>query len=619
MKKIILTAGLFLALYGNAQTSNSQKADVYFENAQYTSAIEEYLKLAKNKAADTQTYKKLADSYYAIFNMDEAASWYGKAISQQQDAETYYKYAMALRSQGKYAESNKQMDTFSSLMPNDQRALSHKANPNYIPVLNNQNKLFDATALSVNDKDKSDFGAVLANDETLYFVSTRGVSSKDNYGQAYIDIFTAQRNADGTFAEPTALSELNSRFHDGPVSLSADGSTMYFARDGHTAKSYASTSKVKLGQVGLYKAVKVNGKWQQITALPFNSTEYSVGSPSVSEDGKTLYFASNMPGGLGDTDIWKVSINTDGSYGSPVNLGATVNTPGKENFPFITADNVLYFSSFAREGFGGFDVFKADLGKGTKAENVGKPVNSEKDDFAFSFNTKANVGYFSSNRSGYDDIYTAIPVCHLEALASVTDSKTGSPLAEVTVKVLDAKLNVITSSVTSSNGTATHNLDCETVYSLEVSKTGYETEVVSIPATTERSMTLPVALKPVNVLIKETHIDLAEINFAYDKSEITKQGAQELDKLVAIMNEYPNMVIHVKAHTDTKGSATYNLRLSEKRAQATVFYVVSKGISKARISGKGFGESEPKVSCGENCTDEQNAINRRSEFLIVKK
>ncbi len=621
MKKIFITAGLLIALQGFSQTKESAKADGLLESYQYTEAINEYQQLVSQSKADAHIYKNLADSFYAIFNMDEAAKWYAKAIEQaQQDAETYYRYAVALKTQKKYNEANAQMDRFASMMPNDQRAISHKKSPDYIPALNNKNKFFDSVELGINS-DKSDFGAVLGNDNTLYFVSAVNSSSSDEYGQAYIDVFQSVRNADGTFSGTVPVNELNSRFHDGPVAVSADGNTMYFARDGHAEGNFAkdNKNKVKLAQLGLYKATKTDGKWQNITALPFNSTAYSVGSPSISADGKTLYFASNMPGGIGDTDIWKVAVNTYGTYGEPQNLGKTVNTAGKENFPFITSDNILYFASIGRQGFGGYDIFKADLNTGAEAVNVGKPVNCEKDDFAFSFNAQHGVGFYASNRSGNDNIYSALPICRVEAITTVFNKKTGEVIADAKVSILDTKGNVIETSQSNSSGEVSYAIDCNMGYVLEVTKQGYESGAFTIAETEEKQVKVKAELKPVNELIKETHIELADINFEFGKSNITREGAMELDKLVEIMNDYPAMVIFVKAHTDTKGSAPFNMDLSEKRAQATVAYVISKGINKDRISGKGYGESEPKVNCGDKCTDTENAVNRRSEFLIVKK
>lgn len=619
MKKIYITVGLFIAMQGYSQTKASGKADDYFAGYQYTKAIEEYKSLTDNNKGDAHVYKQLADSYYAIFNMDEAAKWYAKAVETSQDAETYYKYAVTLKTQGNYAEANRQMKVFAGMVPNDARAKEFKANPDYIPALTNQAKLFDITEVTVNSKDNSDFGAVLSNDNTLYFVSTRNSGKNDSWNQGYIDIFQAAYNQDGSLSQPIAITELNTRFHDGPVAVSADGNIIYFARDGHTEGKYQSNTKSKVGQQGLYKSVRVNGKWQQPQALPFNSTSYSVGSPSISNDGKALYFASNMPGGLGDTDIWKVSINSDGTYGTPENLGTAVNTAGKENFPFITDDNILYFSSLSRQGLGGFDVFKADLNTKAEAVNVGKPVNSEKDDFSFSFNSQKNIGYFSSNRSGIDNIYTAVPVCRVEAISSVIDKKTGKFIADARVILLDVKENGIDSKQSDANGQALYTVDCNTDYVLQVEKQGYETATFALSKANGGEVKVPAQLSPVEVIITDTHVELNDITFEYNKSNITQQGAQELDKLVKVLKDNPSMTILVKSHTDTKGSAAFNYKLSQQRAQSTVEYVISKGVGKDRISGKGYGESEPKVNCGDNCSEEQNAANRRSEFLIVRR
>lgn len=619
MKKIYITVGLLIALQGYSQSNATKKADAFAESYQYTKAIDEYLKLVDKKEADTYVYTQLANSYFTIFNMEEAAKWYAKATEKNADAETYYNYATALKAEGKYQEANKQMDKFAALLPNDERAKMHKANPNYIPALSGKSKLFDSAAIDINSKDNSDFGAVLTNDTALYFVSSRSASSKkDMAGQSFIDVYKSTRNENGTFSEPVAVSELNTAYHDGPVAVSADGNTIFFASDGQN-KDFKKGKKYKISQQGLYKAVKVKGKFTNIEALPFNNIEYSVGSPSLSADGKTLYFASNMPGGLGDTDIWKVTVNTDGTYGTPQNAGAAVNTPGKENFPFITDDNVLYFSSLSRQGFGGFDIFKADLNKGTEAVNLGKPVNSEKDDFSFSFNSAKNVGFYSSNRAGTDDIYTATPVCGVEAIAFVKDKNTGAVLSDAKVAILDGKQNIIATKQSNAKGEVSYDVDCDTEYIFLVEKSSYDAAQFTVAKAKKGQVKVDALLMPEEVTITETQVVLKDITFEYNKSNITKEGARELDKLVKVLNNRPAMVLFVKSHTDTKGSDAYNKKLSEQRAQSTVQYVISKGISATRITGKGYGESEPKINCGDNCTAEQDAQNRRSEFLIVKK
>uniref|UniRef100_UPI00404919F7 OmpA family protein n=1 Tax=Gelidibacter sp. TaxID=2018083 RepID=UPI00404919F7 len=622
MKKLVITTILVLAIVsGYAQNKHTEKADNLFQSYQYVAAIDEYLKLTSTSKANAYVYKKLADSYYNIFNMDEAAKWYAKAIVKKQDAETYYRYAQCLKAQGKYQEANQQMAIFSDLQPTDQRAKEFKANPNYIPALADTDKLFDVGETTISSKEYSDFGAFLDDSNTLFFVSTRNTSNRTDkwVDQPYLDIYQTTRSVDGNLSKPTNVSELNSSFHDGPVTISADGNTIFFARDGHAEGAYKMDKKsnTRVSQQGIYKAIKVGGKWTNIQALPFNSKSYSVSHPSISSDGKTLYFASNMPGGLGDSDIWKVSISGN-SYGKPENLGPTVNTSDKEGFPFISDDGVLYFSSRGHQGFGGLDIYKVDTKTGSKAINLGKPVNTANDDFSFSFNTKHNAGYFSSNRDGVDNIYTATPVCKSQLIAIVKDKSTGNLMSNATVEILDDKNNSIASKTTNTSGEVTYDVNCNTTYKLLATKLNYE--VTSFTTTTtsgEQKVTLN--LEPSEVIITDTEVILKPIYFDFNKSNITEQGARELDKLVAVMKEHSSMVILVKSHTDTKGSASYNLKLSEERSQSTVQYLISKGISTDSVSGKGLGFSEPKVDCKSNCTDEQDSQNRRSEFMIVKR
>lgn len=622
MKKLFITTILALSIVSvYAQNRHTEKADNLFQSYQYVAAIEEYLKLTSATKGDVYVYKKLADSYYNIFNMDEAVKWYAKAIVKKQDAETYYRYAQCLKALGKYQEANQQMGTFSDLEPNDQRAKEFKANPNYIPALADKDKLFDVGQATINSKDYSDFGTFLDDSNTLYFVSTRNTSNRTDkwVDQPYLDIYQVIRSIDGKLSEAKNVSELNSSFHDGPVTISSDGNTIFFARDGHAEGAYKidKKSNTRVSQQGIYKATKVNGKWTNIQALPFNSKTYSVSHPSLSKDGKTLYFASNMPGGIGDTDIWKVSVN-GATYGKPENLGVSVNTSDKEGFPFISDDGVLYFSSRGHQGYGGFDVYKADVKANSKAVNVGSPVNTASDDFSFSFNIKYNTGYFSSNRDGIDNIYTATPVCVTQLIAIVKDKTTGNVLPNATVEILDDKSNSITSKTTNASGEVTYDVNCNTTYKLQVSKLNYEIASRTSTSTSgEQKVTLD--LEPSEVIITDTEVILKPIYFDFNKSNITEQGARELDKLVAVMKEHSSMVILVKSHTDTKGSASYNLKLSEERAQSTVQYLISKGISTDRVSGKGLGFSEPKVDCKSNCTDEQDSQNRRSEFMIVKR
>ena len=606
-----------------SQNKDTAKADKLFETYQYVGAIDEYLKLAESKNANAYVYTKLAESYFNIFNPEEASKWYDKAVNGKSklDSEVYYRYAQTLKSLGKYKEANVQMEKFSKVEPNDSRAKEYLLNPNYIPSLTSLTKMFDVSETSIKYKNQSSFGAVLTNDNQLYFASTISNKKIDKgTDQPYLDVYRAKRNTNGSFSEPESVNELNTPYHDGPVSISIDGKTMFFARDGLSEGNYekSKNSNTRIGEQGLYRATKIGDKWSNIEALPINSTKYSVTHPSLSLDGKTLYFSSDMPGGIGESDLWKISVSGT-TYGKPENLGPKVNTPGKENFPFITDDGVLYFSSLGKQGFGGLDVYKINLNTNEEAQNIGNPVNTEKDDFAFSFNTKANVGFFSSNRNGSDDVFQATPICKSETLILVTNSKTAEIIKNAKVTILDHLGNSIETKLSNAEGKVSYDIECTSNYAIQVVADSFETGNYVIQKSNEKIKNIDAKLVPEEVIITEKEVILKSIFFDFNKSNITAQGSKELDKLVNVLKTNPTMVIFVKSHTDSKGKDAYNLTLSEQRAQATVQYVISKGIVSERISGQGFGFNEPKIDCKSNCTEEDDAMNRRSEFMIVSK
>jgi outer membrane protein OmpA-like peptidoglycan-associated protein len=621
MKNLYITLGfIFATMAVTAQTEATKDADKLFARMEYVDAAKQYLKVGKK---DDYVKGQLAECYYMTFNSKEAIKWYADLTKTQQDAETYYKYAQMLKAEGKYEEANAQMQKFASLAPTDQRAKTFLQDPNYLPKLRNQAKMFDEKKLDINDEKYSSFGGMLANDNTFYFTSARNTARK-TYGaneQPFLDIYTSTYNANGTFSEPVPLSDVNSKWHDGPVAVTADGNTMYFGSESFKEKKQFERDKqnnLKLGQVYIYKATKQNGKWVEADdALPFNDKAYSSSAPALSKDGKWLYFASDRPGGQGGMDIWKVELKGSNSYGTPINLGPKVNTPGREDYPYIDDDGRLFFSSNGLKGFGALDIFFIEEAKGTEAKNVGLPVNSGKDDFAFSFNKTKNIGFFSSNRGegNVDYLYSATPVCGVEAIVYVTDSETGRPIAAAQVAILDEKNNVIERRTSGADGKVTYNVDCDRAYTIEASAPDYVSKSFPVAKTHGGEARVDAKLDPIKVIVKDVLV-LNDIFFEYDKSNITREGAFELDKVVAAMNKYPDLVIMVKSHADNRGSDKYNLRLTDRRAKSTVQYIISKCIAKNRISGQGYGESQPKVKCTD-CTEEQHAQNRRSEFIVV--
>jgi outer membrane protein OmpA-like peptidoglycan-associated protein/tetratricopeptide (TPR) repeat protein len=620
-KNNLLLFFVFVSISISAQSIDTKGADKLVESHDYVQAVQDYQALIEKGNTDPYVMKQLGDCYYYMNNTVDAEKWYDQALNTKQDPETYYRYAQILKSNGKYAESNAQMKTFAALMPNDKRAKEFNDNPNYLAKLIGIKTGFTVSKISVNS-DRSDFGAILHND-MLYFASARNESNKI-YGwnnEPFLDIYQSTYNADGTYADATPVVDLNSKFHEGPVSVTKDGNVIYFSSESFKDKLFISdkVQKLRFGQVNLFKATNENGKWVNTVALSFNSKSYSTGNPSIDKEGKTLYFASNMPGSIGGTDLWKVAVNDDGTFGIPENLGNSINTTGDENFPFITDDNILYFSSNGITGFGGLDIFSVDLNSGGIPKNVGQPINSAKDDFAFTFNKEKNIGYISSNRSGIDHIYSAVPICYSQIAAVVKNSKTADVLVNSRVAVLDENKVVLDKQLSNDRGEVLFNVECQKGYTVEVYKDGFISNKTSIAKTTSGMFTVEVSLEPVDVIVTEIEIILSPIYFEFNKSSITKQSAEELDKLVYVMSQNEDLIIYAKSHTDSSGEDDYNMSLSERRANSTVKYIISKGISSERISGKGFGESELKVNCGVDCTEDEHALNRRSEFIIVKK
>jgi len=626
--KTLLFITLISGFCLTAQNKDTKKADKHFARFEFVKATESYNKLVESGKADTYVYGQLADSYYNIFNTVEAERWYAKTLESSDSPEMVYKYSQMLKANGKYEESNQQMERFASMRPSDDRATAFRKNPNYLPKILEQGKKFNLQNVDFNSE-QSDFGATV-NDGKLYITSSRNDSRK-TYGwnnQPFLDIYSMAKNSDGSYQPATlANDKINTRFHEGLVSFTPDGNTMYFSRESYFEKAYQkdSLSRVRYSQLYLFKATKLGDDWDTVENLKINSENYSVKNPSVSADGSTLYFASNMPGGFGDFDIYKAPINTDGTLGEPINLGQKVNTEGQEMFPYISSTNTLYFSSNGHLGLGGLDVFytKEIDGKMAPIRNVGIPINSNADDFAFTIDEASEEGFVSSNRDGgkgSDDIYAfkkLQPLCDVLITTTVLDDKTREPLNGASVSLFDSEGNSVATKTTNAEGIVQFIVECEEDTELEVVMDGFDSKKVPVKGSSEEENNVQINLDPIEVIITPIAINLEPIFFEFDKSNITDKAAFELDKLVQVMKKYPEMVISARSHTDERGPESYNAGLSDRRAKTTVQYVISQGIDASRISGMGKGESEPKVDCSAGCTKEQHAENRRSEFIIV--
>lgn len=631
MKKIniLITLAILSSFSLTAQNKDTKKADKHFNQLEFVEAAKDYEKLVEDGKADNYVYAQLGESYYNVFNTEKAELYYHKALESNPapNSEMVYKYAQMLKANGKYAQSNEWMARFADMRPSDHRAMAFRDNPNYIPQILERGKKFRVENMDVNSQ-FSDFGGTLK-DGMLYITSARNASGK-TYGwneEPFLDVYVTSKNDQGGYSEPKQVDgDINTSYHEGVVAFSPDGKTMYFSRESFFEKEFVkdSVTNNKLGAIHLYKATSLGDKWDNVESLNITK-DYSAKNPSVSKDGKTLYFASNMPGGFGLFDIYKAPINEDGTIGEPVNMGEKVNTEGQEMFPFIGDDGTLYFSSNGHLGLGGLDVFftKEIDGKLAPIRNVGIPINSNADDFAFHIDDESGEGFVSSNREGgvgSDDIYRTMrleALCDVLVTATVVDDKTGEPINGAMVTLYDDQGNKIVSKPTNAEGIAEFIVECDKDTELEVVMDEFESKRTPVKGTQDKEVNVQVSLEPIDKIIVDGAVELEPIYFDFDKSNITSQAAFELDKLVQVMNKYPDMVIDVSAHTDSRGSDSYNMRLSDRRAKTTVQYVISKGIDATRISGAGKGETMPKVDCGSNCTEEQFQLNRRSEFKIV--
>ena len=618
----------------DAQDKSSKKADKQFSKLEFVKAAESYKKLINNGKSSDYVVAQLAECYYNIFNTVEAEKWYATLAEDSSDPYIIFKYSQMLKANGKYKLSNKWMNKFVELRPADNRATSFLKNPNYLPKIISKGKRFNVQNLDINSE-YSDFGGTINNNK-LYITSSRNtvglfdlgrwITQRINYGwnnEPYLDIYSFDVTDSGSYLNEDYLgSNINTKYHEGLASFDNEGN-MYISRESFYENEYVKDPESNniTSLIGIYKITKGE---KNVVALNINSVEYSVKNPSVSSDGKTLYFSSDMPGGFGNFDIYKGDIDEQGNINNVENLGQKVNTEGQEMFPFIGDKNNLYFSSDSQLGLGGLDVFftKEVDGKWASVRNVGIPVNSNADDFAFNMNEATGEGFVSSNRSGgkgSDDIYSIkrlIPICDVLLTANVMDAKTKLSIDSATTSISDNEGNIASTKTSSNEGVSEFMLVCDEAGKLIVSKEGYNSKIVDLKISNEEFTSIDVMLDPIEKIIVAEKIELNTIYFDFDKSNIKAEAAFELDKLVQIMNKYPEMTVSIESHTDSKGPSSYNQRLSERRAKTTSQYVISKGIDSSRLSSAGKGESSPVVDCT-NCSKDEDQLNRRSEFIIT--
>jgi outer membrane protein OmpA-like peptidoglycan-associated protein len=637
IKKIAYTVFLSSVFFsGMAQKSGLDKAEKNYNQYAYIDAIAVYEKVAKKGYKDEKMFQRLGNAYYFNAELTKALKWYDAlfALNTEQETEYYYRYAHTLKSVGDYKKSDQILELFNQKIKTDNRGLLFEKNKNYLEQIKKNSGRFEIFDAGINSR-YSDYGSSFL-DNKLVFASARdtGGVAKTKFkwtNKSFTNIYTAELNADGSVGIPKRFeNKINSKFNESTPVFTKDGLTMYFTRNNFLNGTKGTDNK-KVTLLKLYKASYIGGKWTNIVELPFNSDQYSVAHPTLSVDEKKLYFASDMPGTFGQSDLYSVTINTDGSFGKPENLGEMINTEGRETFPFISGDNELYFASDGRPGLGGLDVYVSTIKKDltfSEVQNVGAPINTKLDDFGFILDSKSRTGFFSSNRDGghgYDDVYrfseTGKLVCEQVLSGIIVDVETNAALDNAKVNLLDYQFQIIGEMVTGVDGEYNFKVYCDKKYYVRAIKRDYETkEISAIIDKTYLTLSMTKAICKVTVgddLAKCFGIKM--IYFDLDKSDIRSEAALVLEKILSVLNQYPNMKLDIRSHTDSRATFKYNEALSDRRVNAVITWLIKNGIAVDRLKGKGYGETQLVNQCDDNmrCTEEEHQANRRSEFIII--
>lgn len=644
-----------------AQQGRQKRADTLFNKFSFVKAAKVYRELIQKNYNRDYATRKLADCYAYLRDPRNAARYYKNVVKQKNvPIEYYYKYAQSLRGIKKYDESQdwlkRYKDSGGVVNAND-----FSKDINFITSVFGAEQQYFLDRFRFNSK-FSDFGA-FEQDGKVYFTSARdeGSAVKRIYGwneQPFLDIYEAdvksKKNVDFS---AKIKGDVNTIYHDGPITLTKDGKTMYFSRNNFN-KNVEVKDNTGLTNMKIYRATLIDGEWTNVEDLSINGDNFSTQHPALNVDDTKLYFASDRPGTKGGSDIWVVDIFPDGSLRNLKNMGEVINTESAEGFPFINNENVMFFSSDGHTGLGLLDIFATLKDEDNNDEivgviNVGVPVNSNADDFSFSMNPDGITGYFASNRRGgrgSDDIYAyhRVPILNVEGV--VTDAINGNPVVGAKILLFDNENNEIAYMETDENGyyqiNINRNEDFKIVASQDKYIDDYRTFTSKNIQTELTSITANLLLNPVPNVAKLADLNtnnlgyensesiinsdstnvkgakLKPIYFDFEKYNILKEYALELDKIVKLMTvDYPDMVIKIESHTDSRGTTLYNDILSENRAKSTYDYLVSKGVNPTNIlEYKGYGERRLINECadGVSCSKAKHQLNRRTEFVVVK-
>lgn len=631
MKKIVFLLFIITISTQLMVAQNLKRANQLFEKRAYLNAAELFL----NEEPKTQeVLEKLADCYYFNTKMKDAEQWY-KALLQTHEANVHptylFRYSQALKGVKKFDEADK---WFQKYLEKKQMTIAEKQETlPFFEALNFGNrKPYIVHKVSINSA-FSDFGTAYFGDKMVFASTRTNGKLYDWNNQPYLDLYQADVDENQDLKNVIPFSgSINTEMHESNAVFTKDGKTMYFTRNNFDSGK-KNRDKNKVTHLKIYKAQFVNNEWTNIAELPFNSSDYSAEHPALSPDEKQLYFASDLPGTIGSFDLFVVDVNADGTYGTPKNLGPKINTEHREQFPFVSAKNRLYFASDGHFGLGGLDIFKSEIADQnfSNPTNLSDIINSNLDDFAFVIDEENEIGYFSSNRDGGigdDDIYRFTQIKIYEVHGLVQNKRTLELLPGTLVSLFDKNNELINKINVGEDASYLFEVENNKTYKLVGTRKLYVPAEIEFSTSSKGDIDKNIQMlmelytdveKDIVVENDKTQIKINPIYFDYDKWNIRKDAALELNNVVNIMKKYPDMTIEIGAHTDARGSFKYNIKLSHKRAKSVMDYLISQGISESRLKSEGFGESQPLNHCvkPKMCKEEAYSINRRCEFVLT--
>lgn len=622
-RKIIWGLGaVYIGLASCGYSYNLKKGNRSYNDMAYHDATNYYFK-AFSKDTSYEAISGLARSYRMMNDADLATGFYSRVVTYPESVpQDKFEFARLLMQSVRYDEARYYFKAYLDAVGSDIVAEMLIASCNSVGSF-----LVDTTLYTLNKVNTpgttGSFSQIPYGDGIVFSGSTpefRGNKQNPWTGNSYLDLYFTQKDASGKWISPVLLKgQVNGQYHEGPATFNKEGDVVFFTRSNYT-KRKLKTGEGNVNVLKIYRAEKKGDAWKNIQEVPFNSEDHSVGHPSLSANGTVLYFVSDAPGGFGGTDIYRARYE-NGSWSAPENLGKTINTPGNEMFPYFHEDGTLYFSSDAHNNMGGLDVFMTSevANKWLEPENLNYPLNSSKDDFAYVLNKDNQTGYVSSNRTNKDEIYEFRknpPTLIVKGTAYKKGTK--DPVADARIEVRELSSREVIVATTDAKGQYQVGLKNGHYFMLAKKDMFFaDDDSVStlgqkISNTYERNFEL-------EAIIIEKPIVLENIYYDLDKWFIREDAAIELNKLVKIMNENPEIVIELGSHTDSRASYRYNNVLSDKRAKAAVEHISSRGIAPERMTWKGYGETKLVNHCtnGVECEEELHQQNRRTEFKVI--